>query len=38
LGLIVLLAFIVTCVVVFFGDGLGIRESAQRTTVEVVAN
>ena len=38
LGLIVLLAFIVTCVVVFFGDRLGIRETAPRTTVEVVPN
>ena len=38
LGLIVLLAFIVTCVVVFFGDRLGIRETGPRTTVEVVPN
>ena len=29
LGLIVLLAFIVTCVVVFLGDRLGIREMAR---------
>jgi hypothetical protein len=38
LGLIVLLAFIVTCVVVFFGDRLGIRATGPRTTVEVVPN
>ena len=38
LGLIVLHAFIVTCVVVFFGDRLGIRETGPRTTVEVVPN
>ena len=38
LGLIVLLAFIVTCVVVSFGDRLGIRETGPRTTVEVVPN
>ena len=27
-GLVVLIAFIATCVVVFFGDRLGIRETA----------
>ncbi|MGZ5852164.1 MAG: hypothetical protein ACXWJH_06290 [Hyphomicrobium sp.] len=38
LGLIVLLASIVICVVVFFGDRLGIRETGPRTMVEVVPN
>ena len=38
LGLIVLLAFIVTCVVVFFGDRLGIRAIGPWTMVEVVPN
>ena len=37
-GLIVLLAFIATCVVVLFGDGSASVRAAQRTTVEVVPN
>jgi hypothetical protein len=36
--LIVLLAFIVTCVVVFLGDRLGIREIGPWRMVEVVPN
>ena len=31
-GLILVLAFIVTCAVVFFGDRLGIRETTPQTT------
>jgi hypothetical protein len=38
LGLIVLLAFIVTCVVVFLGDRLGIRAIGPWRMVEVVPN
>jgi hypothetical protein len=35
-GLILLLAFIVTCVVVFFGERLGIRAAPSQTTAQSV--
>jgi hypothetical protein len=38
LGLIVLLAFVATCGVVFFGDRLGIGETGPRTVAELVPN